>query len=261
MRTISKILRVLALALAVMLFAAACGGSDDDEGTDAGADTQASADPHAQHAEFCETVVEAETAVLAAAEGGDPASVEDLLVQTEETAPEELQEQIGVVVGVVREALAEQDDRAFEDEEFGRNEEEVDQWVASNCGFETVAITAVDYAFEGVPETLPAGYTSFAFTNGGKEMHEMIMVRFKDESLGIKDLMKLSDKEAEEKLEFLGASFGPPGASDTETRELAAGKYALLCFVPVGSTSEKAARKADGPPHVARGMSAEFTVE
>lgn len=263
MRTISKILRVLALALAVMLFAAACGGSDDegDGGTDAASESQAPADPHAEHEEFCQTVVEAETAVLAAAEGGDPAPVEDLLVQTEETAPEELQEQIAVVTATVRDALAEQNDRAFEDEEFGRNEEEVDQWVATNCGFETLAVTAVDYAFEGVPATLPAGNVSFAFTNAGKEMHEMIMVRFRDESLGIQDLMKLSDKEAQEKLEFLGASFGPPGASDTETRTLEPGKYALLCFVPVGSTSEKAARKADGPPHVARGMSAEFTVE
>ncbi|HEV2755815.1 MAG TPA: hypothetical protein VG318_08570 [Actinomycetota bacterium] len=254
-----KILRLTALALALMLFAAACGGGDDDTDTDAGA--QASADPHAEHMAFCESVVAAETAVLEAASGGDPAPVEGLVAKVEETAPEELQEQITVVVAGVREALETKDDSAFQTEEFSRNEEEVDQWVSGNCGFESVPVTAVDYAFEGVPETLPAGFTAFNFTNAGEEVHEMIMVRYKDESLTIDDLMKLSDKEAEEKLVFLGASFGPPGASDTEIKELEPGKYALVCFVPVGSTSEKASRKADGPPHVARGMSAEFTVE
>lgn len=261
MRTIFKILRVFALAIALTLFAAACGGSDDDTDTDAGGQAEASADAHAEHMEFCEAVVAAETAVLAASSGGDPGPVEDLIAKAEETAPEELQEQMTVVVAAVREALETKDDTAFGTEGFSRNEEEVDQWVADNCGFRPVPITAVDYAFEGVPDTLPAGFTAFHFTNGGEEVHEMIMVRYKDESLTVKDLMKLSDKEAEEKLVFLGASFGPPGASDTEIKELEPGKYALLCFVPVGSTSEKAAEKADGPPHVARGMSAEFTVE
>ncbi|MFN2588512.1 MAG: hypothetical protein ABR613_10405 [Actinomycetota bacterium] len=250
-----KTCRVLALALAVMLVAAACGGGDDEPAA------QASADPHAGHSEFCESVVAAETAVLAASSGGDPGPVEGLVETVEETAPEEIREQVTVVVAAVREALETRDDAAFGTEEFAQNEEDVDAWVADNCGFESVDVTAVDYAFEGVPETLPSGFVTFGFTNGGDEVHEMIMVRYKDASLTIDDLMKLSDKEAEEKLVFLGASFGPPGAEDTETKELVPGKYALVCFVPVGSTSEKAAEKADGPPHVARGMSAEFTVE
>lgn len=89
----------------------------------------------------------------------------------------------------------------------------------------------------------------------------MLMVRFKDPSKSVEDLLKLSQKEAQKHIDFLGASFGPPGAQDVEVKELTAGKYALLCFVPVGATSEKAARSAEGPPHAIRGMSAEFTVE
>ena len=255
-----KIFRVVALAAAVLLFAGACGGGDDD-GEDA-ASTPAAEETSAQDDQvFCESVVAAETAVLGAASGGDPSGVEDLLVAAEESAPAELESQMEVVTSTVRTALETKDDSAFEDDEFSKNEEEVDQWVADNCGYERVDVTAVDYAFEGVPETLPAGITTFAFSNEGEEMHEMLMVRFKDPSTTIEDLMKLSDQEAQSKLDFLGASFGPPGASDIESKELTPGKYALLCFVPVGSTSEEAARKADGPPHVARGMSAEFTVE
>lgn len=250
---------MVAFAAALLLFAGACGGGDGD--TEDAAATPAAEEDHADHTAFCEDVIAAETAVLQASAGGDPSGVEGLLAAAEESAPPELESQVSVVLATVREALEKQDDSAFEDEEFSENEEEVDQWVADNCGYERVDVTAVDYAFEGVPATLPAGTTTFVFSNEGEEMHEMLMVRFKDPKTTIEDLMELSDKEAQSKLDFLGASFGPPGTTDVESKELAPGKYALLCFVPVGSTSEKAARKADGPPHVARGMSAEFTVE
>lgn len=255
-----KILRVGALCVVVLLTASACGGGDD--GGDAAAPTAAGEETHSEsHEEFCTAVVSAETQVLAAASGGDPSGVEDLLATVEDTTPPELEEQVGVVTATVREALEARDDRAFESEEFSQNEEEVDVWVADNCGYERVDVAAVDYAFEGVPETIAPGTVTFEFSNEGNEMHEMLMVRYKDPSTTIEDLMKLSDQEAQKAIDFLGASFGPPGTTDVENKELTPGKYALLCFVPVGSTSEKAARKADGPPHVARGMSAEFTVE
>ena len=262
-----KILRVLALAMALMLFAGACGGGDDEEANEGAgaAATEAGETPeetaHAEHTEFCEGMVAAETAVLAAASGGDPGDIEGLLATVEETAPAELEAQLEVVLSTVRLGLQKQDGSVFESEEFTTNDEELDAWLADNCGFATVDVSVVDYAFEGVPETLAPGTTTFTFTNDGEEVHEMIMVRYKDESLTIKDLMKLSDKEAEKQLEFLGASFGPPGTVDTESRSLAAGKYALVCFIPVGATSEKALRKADGPPHIAKGMSAEFIVQ
>lgn len=257
-----KILRVLALCLALSMLFAACGGGGEDESSDAAAP---SAEPEptevASNEEFCDSVIGAEAAVLSASSGGDPGDLEGLLATVEETAPAELTDQVGVVVSTVREALDARDDSAFESKEFSDNEEAVDQWVADNCGYEAVHVSAVDYAFEGVPEALPAGPVTFHFSNDGEEMHEMLTVRYKDPSLTVKDLMELSDKEAQSKIDFLGASFGPPGTQDSESRDLAPGKYALLCFVSVGSTSPKAARNADGPPHVARGMWAEFTVE
>ncbi|HYO61458.1 MAG TPA: hypothetical protein VEU29_06135 [Actinomycetota bacterium] len=259
-----KILRVIALAAALSLTLSACGGDDADDSADAtsAAEETAAQDAGAGDAQaFCENVVAAETAVLQASTGGDPSAVEDLLAAAEEAAPAELEEQMGVVGATVREALDKQDDAAFQSEEFSQSEEEIDEWVADNCGYERIDVAAVDYAFEGVPETLPAGTVTFGFSNEGEEVHEMLILRYKDPATTIEDLMKLSDKEAQSKIDFLGASFGPPGASDLEPKELTPGKYALVCFVPVGSTSPKAARKADGPPHVARGMSAEFTVE
>lgn len=259
-----KILRVVALAVALLMTAAACGGDDADDAagaTSPAEETAAEETAGGGDVAFCDSVVAAETAVLAASSGGDPGAVEDLLATAEENTPAELEEQMTVVADTVRRALEKRDDSAFQSEDFAQNEEEVDQWVADNCGYERVDVAAVDYAFEGVPETLPAGTVTFAFSNEGEEIHEMLLVRYKDPKTTIEDLMKLSDKEAQSMIDFLGASFGPPGASDLEPKELTPGKYAMVCFVPVGSTSEKAARKADGPPHVARGMSAEFTVE
>lgn len=254
-----KILRLLALCMAVLLTAAACGG---DDGDDSAAATPGAEETTAQSNDvFCESVVAAETQVLAASSGGDPSGIEDLLVTVEENTPPEIEEQMAVVAATVREALEAQDDRPFQSQEFSRSEEEVDVWVADNCGYERVDVTAVDYAFEGVPESLPAGITTFGFSNEGKELHEMIMVRYKDPSLTLDELLAVSDPQGQDLVDFLGASFGPPGASDVESKELTPGKYALLCFVPVGSTSPKAARTADGPPHVKRGMAAEFTVE
>lgn len=254
-------MRVIALAAAVLVTASACGGDDGDDDTAAAPTAAAEDTSHESHIEFCESVVAAETEVLKASSGGDPGGVEALLTRAEEAVPPELEAQMTVVGDAVREALETQSDRPFGSEDFSRNEEEIDRWVADNCGFERVDVVAVDYAFEGVPETIPAGHVAFTFSNEGEEVHEMLMVRYKDPSTTIEDLVKLSGRGAEKAVDFLGASFGPPGAFDTEPKELTPGKYALVCFVPVGSTSEKAARKADGPPHVARGMSSEFTVE
>lgn len=254
---------MVALAAALLMTAAACGGDDADDSagaTSPAEETTAEDTSSGDNAAFCESVVAAETAVLAAASGG-PSAVEDLVAAAVENAPAELEEQMGVVADTVRQAMETRDDSLFEEEEFAKSEEEVDQWVADNCGYERVDVAAVDYAFEGVPETLSAGTVTFAFSNEGEEMHEMLLLRFKDPKTTVEDLMKLSQKQAQSKVDFLGASFGPPGASDIESREMTPGKYVMVCFVPVGSTSEKAARKADGPPHVAKGMSAEFTVE
>jgi uncharacterized cupredoxin-like copper-binding protein len=259
-----KILRVVALAVALLMTAAACGGDDADDAagaTSPAEETAAEETTGGDNVAFCESVVAAETAVLAASGGGDPGAVEDLVAAAEESVPPELEEQMGIVAATVRRALETRDDSGFEEEQFAQSDEAIDQWVADNCGYDQIDVAAVDYAFEGVPETLPAGPVTFAFSNEGEEMHEMLLLRYKDPNTTIEDLMKLSDREAQSKVDFLGASFGPPGASDVESKELTPGKYVMVCFVPVGSTSEKAARKAKGPPHVARGMSAEFTVE
>jgi uncharacterized cupredoxin-like copper-binding protein len=253
----SKLLRA-ALAIMLLLTFVACG---DDSGDGQGEDQQASEQPTEEpsNEEFCTAVVDAETALLATLSGGEAADLESLLVTVEETAPEEISTEVDAVVAATRKGMKTQSDEPFGTDEFHENEEAVDQWVTDNCGFEEIDVAAVEYAFEGVPETVAAGNTTFNFTNEGEEVHEMLMIRFKDANTSVEDLIQLSDKEAQKKIEFLGASYGPPGYSDSEIKTMTPGKYALVCFVSVGTTSED--KQGQGPPHITRGMSAEFTVE
>jgi hypothetical protein len=143
---------------------------------------------------------------------------------------------------------------------------------------EAIEITGVDYAFEGVPETVPVG-TSFTFTNGSAlEFHELVMYHIPDdEERSIEELLALSDEEAEAIVgEPLGVSLAMPGEDgETVMGELAVeepGRYVMLCFIPVGADPEVVAEAmqsegegppdlGDGPPHAVEGMVAEFTVE
>ena len=145
---------------------------------------------------------------------------------------------------------------------------------------EIVEVTAVDYAFEGLPETIEAG-TTLAMTNESEEeFHELVAIQIPDdETRSVEELIQLPQEE-------IDAIFGeaPPATvlvampgeeampvlgdgTITET-----GRYAIVCFIPVGAdpeavatamqaTGDEAPDLGAGPPHAAEGMYAELTVE
>jgi hypothetical protein len=119
-----------------------------------------------------------------------------------------------------------------------------------------VAVTGVDYAFEGVPETIPAGTVAFDFTNASEtEEHEMIVFRKADGvTLSFEEIIQLPEEESEDKVVFASAAFAPPGGEGSTLASLDAGEYAMVCFIPVGGAE-------DGPPHFTQGMISTFTVE
>lgn len=249
----SRLRPLLVLAVLAVL-AAACG---EDEPTTEGEapDAQAAGD------EFCNSVVEAKAATIAASQGGDPDEAIDLLEQAEQSAPEDISEQITTVVDSARGALESEDESVFESDEFRETDEEIDQYVADNCGFERVDVQGVDYAFEGLPATLPAGKVTFDFSNEGDKVHEMTVLRIKDEGLTIEELVKLPEQQAFKKIEFAGGAFAPPGEGEVENLALEPGEYGVVCFIPTGATDLEALEKAEGPPHALEGMVAQFTVE
>jgi uncharacterized cupredoxin-like copper-binding protein len=139
-----------------------------------------------------------------------------------------------------------------------------------------IAVTAVDYAFEGIPDTVESGAT-FTLTNEGEELHEMVVFLIPDEEeRSVEELAALEDEELGEVFggeptpEFVlvaepggeGIVVFPEGAEATVTEP---GRYGVLCFIPVGTTEMpeemEGPPEGDGPPHYEEGMLTEFTVE
>lgn len=144
---------------------------------------------------------------------------------------------------------------------------------------ETVEITAVDYAFDGVPETVSAG-TELTLTNASdEELHEMVVFRVDDDQdMSMDEIIQMAAEESDgpppEWLTFSGVAVAMPGedgfAPEGPVVLDEPGRYLLLCFIPTGADPaafEEAMASGEeppadaGPPHVAEGMAAELTVE
>jgi len=117
------------------------------------------------------------------------------------------------------------------------------------AGPSVVTITATDYTF-GVPDTIPAGFTTFRLVNKGKELHHASLVRLgegksaADLQAGLAAAMK-SHAPPPSWMSFVG---GPNtvtvGDTATATQMLGPGSYVVVCWIP----------SPDGVPHVMKGM-------
>jgi len=147
-----------------------------------------------------------------------------------------------------------------------------------------VGIHAVDYGYQGVPGTLPAGETRFSFTNDSQaESHEMSLFRINDGVTESFDQI-LAEDEAHQnaqqtqpsggqqgggqqppakenpppapKMSFFASTGSAPGQSARMDLigNLPAGRYGMVCFLPVANDQA-------GTPHYKKGMKAEFTVQ
>ncbi len=248
-------------------------GSDDDSGDAAASATSTSA-AEADPAEFCETAVDTEAAVISGPpidfETATPEEIqaaleeygtqlEPQLADLEETAPEEVRDHVTTLTGVVRESLASGDDTAFEQPEFIEADNGIDEYMLAECGYEQLEATGVNYEYEGLPETLPAGTVAVTFTNEGDELHEIGVARINDDvTLPVEQVLAMPEEQVFSMITFTGAAFAAPGESDTTFLRMEPGRYGAACFIPQGSTHET---EGTGPPHFTLGMFAEFTVE
>ena len=155
--------------------------------------------------------------------------------------------------------------------------------VEAEGGPPLVAVHAVDYAYQGVPASLPAGEVRFSFTDAGKtEAHEMQLYRIND---GVNESFDqiLADDEAQQnsqagaqsgaqqggtqnppandtppppKMTFFASTGAGPGATARMDLigKLPTGRYGMVCYLPVNGDD------ANGP-HYKKGMKAEFTVK
>ena len=136
-----------------------------------------------------------------------------------------------------------------------------------------ITVTGVDYAFAGIPDAVDAG-TVLGFRNEGEEPHEMVVFRINDDvELSIQELLALPEEEVGEMIQHTGFALAAPGEDAEETVTVAeAGNYAMLCFIPVGTTSIPEGTPppsgepmpsgiGSGPPHFTVGMVKQFAVQ
>jgi plastocyanin len=183
----------------------------------------------------------------------DAKRIGKLLQPIEKNAPSALAAPVATAIAGVQAG-------SFEDPAVDDAVSTVDAWVTQNCGYQVVKVTGNEYAFQGIPDSLKPGITIFEFTNTGAELHEVSIVRIKGKE-SVHELLDLPEKELEKKVSFLGTGFAEQAVTDHAYVNLKPGRYAAVCFLPVGSTDEASAESSQGAPHAAEGMVAEFTVK
>lgn len=181
--------------------------------------------------------------------------IDSILDDAEAAVPAEIEPQVTAAAGVLRQGF----EAAFEDPALEENGKAIDAWAADNCGYQVVDVHASEYQFDGIPKTLEPGRTVFRLTNGGKELHELGVARIKTKT-PLKKLIA-SQKRAEKETEFGAGTFAVQDDVAFAYVDLKNGRYAAVCFVPVGSVDpEEEVHGHQGPSHASQGMAQEFKV-
>ena len=254
--------KALAAFCALGLLAAACGDDDDDTEaatSDETTTTVAEGEPAAgEYEEYCAAVAEMEES-----EGFEAAQFERI----KETAPEEISEEIDYVADAFIEAEGDMG-KVFADPEVEAKLEPIEAFEAEHCatgdeeedeeqatepleGAQVVDVTAVDFAFEGIPDMVPAGDVSFSLSNEGESAHEMFMARLGD-GIDLDELLARDEAPSPEEAEEIGGAYSDPGGETVylNAEGLEPGTYAVVCFIP----------GPDGKAHYELGMKQTFTV-
>lgn len=269
-----------AVVAAAILGLAACG--DDDEAADAD-DTEADGDTDAESAStgtgdddtaaYCAASLAMETVPapdidfatttpeeLAEALKAHATELQPLADDIMATAPDEISEQLAVLDGAVDEMAATGVD-VWESPEVNEASDTAHAYDVEHCGWNVVDVAASDYAFDGLPDELPAGETTFELTNAAAEVHELILLRKNDGvTQSAEELLAMPQEEAMALAEMIGSpAFAAPGDTAYTVKDLEPGDYVVACFIPTGMTSIDGP-PPEGPPHAMHGMVAELTV-
>jgi hypothetical protein len=266
----------LAAVAIATLVAAGCGDDDDDTASDDSANEADAADTGggADEAAYCDASLAIETApepdidfptateeeIAAGLQTWADETMKPLVADAVAVTPDEIQADVEIMTAAV-DQMAAGDPGAFDVPDVEAASDRVHQYDLDTCGWTTHAVEATEYSFANLPDELPAGTTSFEFSNEGQEVHELILVR---KNPGVTDsaeaLLALPEEEAMAKVTMLGSpAFALPGDSAYKVLDLEPGEYIAVCFIPMGMTSDDGP-PPEGPPHFTQGMVAEFTV-
>jgi uncharacterized cupredoxin-like copper-binding protein len=137
-------------------------------------------------------------------------------------------------------------------------------------------VVAVDYHFEGLPETIESGTTLTLRNDSDHEVHELFAMKIPDaETRSVAELIALPENELFAALPGEPATVlvAPPGEESIAVLgdgTLEPGRYLVACAIPTGADPAEFMRQAQaaegppdvpgGPPHFVSGMYAELVV-
>ncbi|WP_436700410.1 hypothetical protein [Nocardioides sp. BYT-33-1] len=280
---------LLALTTAAVLAAGltACSSSDDEPAAEDAATPTATATVEptltAEQQAACDSLLDAATALLDLGGSGEDGPTDEELTQVADVyrgiaaglAGEE-QAAATTVVETVDEVVQTGNQKLLEDESLLGSMLAPAAAGRTLCGYapvdfmahETPAATGdgqPEMAYMGLPDSLPSGRTSFQLTNEGEDFHEALVMKVKDSYSGtMDDLLQLDDEAMAQAADIVAATVTAPGATAATNVDLSAGRYVVLCHIPVmDGTGPDAQPKmgADGPIwHYSVGMAHEVTV-
>jgi hypothetical protein len=229
------------MVLSAALALSACGGGGSDESSGA---------PNSDVAAFCEAIVaidsstdQPEVDFATASEEEIKAAfqefggrLEPLVAEVERTAPEEVQDDVATQSRLARQGFSSGDPSVFESPEFTEADARVDRYMLDNCGYDQIETVASDYQFEGVPESVAGGPVAVTLKNEGEEIHEIALLRINDDvTLSAEELLAMPEEEAMTMAKPAGFGFAEIGQSSTSFIRLEPGRYAVACFIPIGT--------------------------
>jgi hypothetical protein len=217
---------------------------------------------------FCDAALKVDQAFAPIGDRGptkkQAQALDQALSGAESTAPPEIAADVQSIAGIIRSAAQSRQD-PFGNPTFQQNLAVIDQYRYNSCGYTQLDVTGIEYEFEGLPKTVPAGKVAIRFTDTGAELHELQVFRVKGKD-SVKKIVGLSEKEQRKKGEEVGGTFAVQGQTSYAFVDMTKpGRYGVVCHLPVGSTSEEAIEEAgeahDAKSHAQEGMYATITVE
>lgn len=254
--------RAVTAAAAVVFLVSGCSNDDTGEGA-AGSSTTLAVSTEGNLGAFCDALVALDgAAATGGAETSNAPAIDQALRAVESSAPADIRE-TELRARLSRQAYCGEGE-VLEGTIFAESEAGIDQYALANCAVNSVSVTAVDYAYQGVPDSVPPGRTAFSLDNQGTEFHEAALIPINDDAFdgSISELLETYVQEDLSAVATTARIVASPGQSNVAFVDREPGRYGMVCFIPVGSSPDADEREvAANPPHYTEGMVAEFVVE
>lgn len=182
-----------------------------------------------------------------------------------DAAPDRVRGDITPLRDAMEKASQGDDDSGFLSDEFRAANNNAVRAMAAECGIDGTDVTAREYRFDGLGETVAAGPTAIHVTNTGVEVHDFLLYKRGtaegDDLVAIvNDNPNVDDGRLKEVAVALPVQAGQESYLLTD---LSAGDYVAVCFIPKGMTSFDGfsdERPEDWPDHRSLGMVHQFRV-